>query len=162
MGGEISGHTTYLLSAASLTGFLFWLITKLAQRAYLNSNLPPGPRGLPLIGDVRHMSDRKWLVSPKRKDDYGDFILTMFPRSVLMHWPGEMMYISALGKGALIMNSQRVAVDLLEKRSNIYSGRPRYISAGEYLTENLTFILSPYCDLYAVDTQLYFLAHPPY
>jgi hypothetical protein len=51
---------------------------------------------------------------------------------------GEMMYINALGNGVLILNSQRVAVDLLEKRANIYSDRPHYISCGEFLTQNLT------------------------
>ena len=62
------------------------------------------------------------------------------------------MYVSALGQGVLIINSQRVAVDLLEKRSNIYSDRPRYISAGEFFTKNLVFTLMPYGDLYAIDT----------
>ncbi|KAI9452368.1 cytochrome P450 [Lactarius psammicola] len=57
------------------------------------------------------------------------------------------MYISALGKGMLMINSQRVAVDLLEKRSNIFSDRPRYISAGDFMTQNLSLILSPYGDL---------------
>jgi hypothetical protein len=73
-----------------------------------------------------------------------------------MHRSGEMMYISALGTGVIVLNSQRVASDLLDKRSNIYSGRPRYISANEYLTENLALVLSPYGDLYAINTQLYF------
>ena len=47
------------------------------------------------------------------------------------------MYISAFGQGILVVNSQRVAVDLLEKWSNIYSNRPRYMSLGEFLIENL-------------------------
>lgn len=72
-----------------------------------------------------------------------------------MHRSGEMMYISALGTGFIVLNSQRVAFDLLEKRSNIYSGRPRYISASDYLTENMALVLAPYGDLYAIDTQLY-------
>ena len=60
------------------------------------------------------------------------------------------MYISALGKGILMINSQRVAVDLLEKRSNIYSDRPRYISAGDFATKDLSFTLTPNGDRYAV------------
>ena len=60
------------------------------------------------------------------------------------------MYISALGKGILIINSQRVAVDLLEKRSYIYSDRPHYISAGDFATKNMSFTLSLYGDLYAL------------
>jgi hypothetical protein len=59
------------------------------------------------------------------------------------------MYVSALGRGVLVINSQRVAVDLLEKRSNIYSDRPKFISAGDILTRNLDLAMTPYGDLYA-------------
>ena len=60
------------------------------------------------------------------------------------------MYLSALGKGILVINSKRVAMDLLEKRSNIYSDRPRFISAGGILTQNLSFLLTGYGDLYVI------------
>jgi cytochrome P450 len=58
------------------------------------------------------------------------------------------MYISAFGRGILVINSQRVAIDLLEKRSSIYSDRPRYISLSEFLTKNLTFVFTRYGDLW--------------
>jgi hypothetical protein len=64
-----------------------------------------------------------------------------------MFLSGELMYVSALGRGVLIINSQRVAVDLLEKRSNIYSDRRRYISAGDISTKNLMLPMTPYGDL---------------
>jgi len=73
-------------------------------------------------------------------------------RILFMFLSGEMMYISALGQGVLVINSQRVAIDLLEKRSNIYSDRQRYISAGDFLTENLMLAMTPTGDLYAIDT----------
>ena len=57
------------------------------------------------------------------------------------------MYMTAFGQGILVINSQRVAIDLLEKRSNIYSDRPRNISLNEFLTENLTFVFTSYGDL---------------
>ncbi|KAI9457948.1 cytochrome P450 [Lactarius psammicola] len=120
------GRTTDLLIVVSL---VVWLIARLAQRA--SRNLPPGPKGLPIVGDVHHIANQAWLASPQRKDEYG-----------------EMMYVSALGQGVLVINSQRVAIDLLEKRSNIYSDRPRYISAGEFLTKNMVFSLMPYADLW--------------
>ena len=72
------------------------------------------------------------------------------PKNVLTRLSGELMYLSALGQGILVINSQRVAVDLLDKRSNIYSDRPHFISAGGFLTQNLTFFLTGYGDLYAV------------
>ncbi|KAF8258900.1 cytochrome P450 [Lactarius quietus] len=118
---------TGLLVVAPLVGFGLWLITRLAQRAL--RNLPPGPKGLPIVGDVFRIADQDWLASPQRRDEYG-----------------EMMYVSALGQGFLIINSQRVAIELLEKRSNIYSDRPKYISAGEFLTGNLELSMTPYGD----------------
>ena len=71
-------------------------------------------------------------------------------QGMLMHRSGEIMYISALGKGMLVINSQRAADDLLEKRSNISSDRPHLISFGDYMTKNLSFTLSPYGDVYVV------------
>jgi cytochrome P450 len=121
----MAGH----LVPASLVGFIFWLVVRLARRA--SRNLPPGPKGLPIIGDVFHIADHAWLASPQRKDEYG-----------------EMMYVSAFGQGVLVINSQRVAVDLLEKRSNIHSDRPKYISAGEILTRHLELPMTPYGSLW--------------
>ncbi len=68
--GVHSGRTTDLLVAAPLIGFILWLITRLAQRAF--RNLPPGPKGLPIVGDVFHIADQDWLASPQRRDEYGD------------------------------------------------------------------------------------------
>ncbi|KAH8977256.1 cytochrome P450 [Lactarius hatsudake] len=123
-------HLSHLLVAAPLVG-LVWLIVPLAKRVFRYRYLPPGPKGLPFIGDVKHASDQGWLASPQRKDDYG-----------------ELMYLSVFGQGILVVNSQRVAIDLLEKRSNIYSDRPRYISFNEFLTENLTFAFTGYGNLW--------------
>jgi cytochrome P450 len=127
--GRSSDQTTYLLAVTALAGFVLWLITRLVQRAF--RSLPPGPKGLPLIGDVVHIQDPDWLTSPQRVAEYG-----------------EMMYINALGNGVLILNSQRVAVDLLEKRANIYSDRPHYISCGEFLTQNLTLSFALFGDVW--------------
>ncbi len=56
-----------LLIAAPL---ILWFIARLAQRSF--RNLPPGPKGLPIVGDVFHIANQGWLVSPQRKDEYGD------------------------------------------------------------------------------------------
>src|SRR5258708_5653511 len=68
--GRSSDRATYLLAVTLLTGFVLWLITRLALRAF--RNLPPGPKGLPFIGDVVHITDQDWLTAPERLTDYGD------------------------------------------------------------------------------------------
>jgi hypothetical protein len=72
MPGVRNDHSIELLQAvvAPLAGgFVLWLIARLAQRTF--RNLPPGPKGLPIVGDVFHIADQDWLASPKRKDEYG-------------------------------------------------------------------------------------------
>ena len=70
-------RTTDLLIATSL---IVWLIARFARRAF--RNLPPGPKGLPIVGDVRHIANQGWLVSPQRRDEYGDiFTLSMPPET---------------------------------------------------------------------------------
>ena len=41
---------------------------------------------------------------------------------------GSLMYITAAGQGLLVLNSHKAANDLLDRRANNYSGRPRMIS----------------------------------
>ena len=65
-----NGPTTHFLTTSLLVAGTVWLIARLAQTSI--RSLPPGPRGLPLIGDVIHIADQEWLASPQRRDDYGD------------------------------------------------------------------------------------------
>ncbi|KAL1941769.1 hypothetical protein VTO73DRAFT_6769 [Trametes versicolor] len=71
------------------------------------SRLPPGPRPLPFIGNVLDM--------PKRYagTDFG----------ALTNKYGDMVYMNVLGQPMLILGSHDIALDLLEKRSALYSDR---------------------------------------
>ncbi|EJT97961.1 cytochrome P450 [Dacryopinax primogenitus] len=80
-----------------------------------NIPLPPGPKSHVFIGNLFEM--------PKEDDPM-----------VYSRWQktyGDMIYVNVLGKDFLIINSLKIAADLLEKRSSIYSGRNYFTFGGE-------------------------------
>ncbi|KAF7375498.1 putative monooxygenase [Mycena sanguinolenta] len=74
------------------------------------SNFPPGPRRWPLIGSVLAFPRAyQWVTFSKWAKTYGNIV-----------------YVNALGEPLFIINSAKVAIDLLDKRSSIYSDRPSF------------------------------------
>ena len=66
------------------------------------------------------------------------------------------MYLNALGQPIVVMNSLKVAAELLDKRANIYSDRPRLIVANEILSGGLFTAFLRYgerCVVYVFYTQ---------
>lgn len=56
------------------------------------------------------------------------------------------MYLNALGQPIIVMNSLKVAAELLDKRANIYSDRPNLIVANEILSGGLFITFLRYGD----------------
>ncbi|KAI0056026.1 cytochrome P450 [Artomyces pyxidatus] len=101
---------------------------------YLKSpwrKVPPGPRGLPLLGNIRELVNSRWLTSLAPKDIYG-----------------ELMFLRVPGMSVLVMNSLRVATDLFDRRTTTYSDRPRLILASEIYTGGLELAFAPYGDVW--------------
>ena len=61
--------------------------------------------------------------------------------------PGDLVYLNAAGQPLIIVNSQRAAVDLFDRRAGIYSDRPPLIVACDIMTSGLFFALSRYGDV---------------
>ncbi|KDQ62054.1 hypothetical protein JAAARDRAFT_448042 [Jaapia argillacea MUCL 33604] len=77
--------------------------------------LPPGPRGWPIIGNILDMPTvQPWLGFKKWGEKWGN-----------------MVYVNLLGQPMVVLNSPKVAVDMLDKKSSIYSDRPTFTMAGE-------------------------------
>ena len=58
-----------------------------------------------------------------------------------------MMYLNALGQPILVINGLKTASELLDRRANIYSDRPRYIVANEILCGDLFTACMSYGDV---------------
>ncbi|KAG8984766.1 hypothetical protein FRB95_007778 [Tulasnella sp. JGI-2019a] len=70
---------------------------------------PPGPPGDFILGNLRQMSSSyQWLTFADWGRKYG-----------------PLTYLNIVGQPFLVINTQKAAVDLLEKKASIYSDRPR-------------------------------------
>ncbi|KIK54565.1 hypothetical protein GYMLUDRAFT_232002 [Collybiopsis luxurians FD-317 M1] len=101
----------YLLIFAVAGLALLFLLKKRAQRL----PLPPGPRGLPFIGNALSIpAERSWLTYHEWSKIFGDVV-----------------YVSALGQSIVVLNSAQAISDLLEHRGAVYSDRVKMVMAGE-------------------------------
>ncbi|RDW64567.1 cytochrome P450 [Aspergillus mulundensis] len=96
-----------LLAAGLISLYLLYVML---TRAPPRAPLPPGPKPLPIIGNLRDMpapDSPDWLHWLKHKDLYGPISTVAVP-----------------GQRLIILNDAKAAHELLEKRSLIYSDRP--------------------------------------
>jgi cytochrome P450 len=93
-----------------IIGVVAWKIMT-STRASTSAPLPPGPPADPIIGHVRIVpSSRPELSYQKWAKEYNS----------------DVLYLNFMGQPAIILNSAQSAVDLMDKRSSIYSDRPDF------------------------------------
>ncbi|KZO94967.1 cytochrome P450 [Calocera viscosa TUFC12733] len=96
------------------TSLLIFACRRLTRKPIIP--LPPGPKGLPLLGSALDLpKENEWLYYSKLHKTYGDII-----------------HFNVLGQSYLVVGSLRIASDLLEKRSAIYSGRIHLSFGGSF------------------------------
>ncbi|KAK0234250.1 cytochrome P450 [Armillaria fumosa] len=111
--------------AIALVGLvLVWRFCHISSR---NAPFPPGPRGIPFLGNLLDMpSEKEWLTFAKWGEKYGDIVS-----------------VSLLGRRLIIINSVQMAIDTLDKKSSIYSDRPVVGMVGELVGwKNSTIFMS--------------------
>ncbi|KAI0128219.1 putative cytochrome P450 oxidoreductase OrdA-like protein [Hypoxylon sp. NC0597] len=127
-------YSSLVISLGIGVAFVY-LVTKLLALSNVTkaqAPLPPGPRGLPIFGNLNDLPKpgvfeaHHWL---KHKELYG-----------------PLSSITVLGQTIVIINDARLAFELFEKRSAKYSSRPRQIFAGEMVGWENALGLSPYND----------------
>ncbi|KDQ64958.1 hypothetical protein JAAARDRAFT_116817 [Jaapia argillacea MUCL 33604] len=104
-----------------------WLLKRLWSRK-TQLPLPPGPKGLPLIGNLLDMpSTEEWKTLAQWTHEYGD-----------------LTYLHMVNQSILFINAPSVAYELLDKRSRIYSDRPYLPMASGLVGWNNSVIFAPY------------------
>ena len=101
---------------------------------------PPGPRPLPIIGNLLDIpKEFSWLSYIEHSKKYGT-MLSLVWLLVTEQIPGDILSFHIFGQVIVVLNSFKATKDLLEKRGDIYSDRP----------------VIPICEMYVFSTSTSF------
>ncbi|KAH9067504.1 cytochrome P450 [Lactarius vividus] len=102
--------------AALLAAFLYTI--RHVRSNYRGLPYPPGPKRIPIIGNLLNMPSREeWVTYKMWSDQYGS----------------DVVHVDVLGTHMVIVNSAKAANELFDKRSSIYSDRPSLVALNTIL-----------------------------
>lgn len=106
----------------------FFIVTLRGRKRY-PLPLPPGPKQQPIIGNLKDLpspDQQDWMHWLKHKELYGKSECLWNIQLQMLTIPklGPISSLTVLGKHVIVLNDAKLAVQLLEKRSAIFSLRP--------------------------------------
>ncbi|THH17674.1 hypothetical protein EW146_g3176 [Bondarzewia mesenterica] len=98
-------------------------------RKNVSAPLPPGPKRLPIIGNMLDMpKGNEWFTYEKWGKEFGS----------------DIVHVDVLGTDLIIVNSAKAANELFEKRSSLYSDRPKLMALNAILKLDWVLCFIPY------------------
>ena len=115
--------TSSQLFAVSLLSFTLYVVLRRKRR----DPYPPGPKSLPLIGNLRYVPFKyQWLTYERWGREMGEYILIFieaYGSFSFLYSGSDIVHAEFFGIHLVVLNSEKAANDLLDKRSSIYSDR---------------------------------------
>nr|BAL05143.1 cytochrome P450 [Phanerodontia chrysosporium] len=112
------------IAAALMAGLVLLFMLDSWRRK--GQHLPPGPPGLPFLGNILQIPRKKeFIVFRDLGNIYGDIVTLRVPGQIFV-----------------ILNSRKAVADLLDARSQLYSDRPRTIMCKDLIGWDGSVVLS--------------------
>ncbi|KAH9008693.1 cytochrome P450 [Lactarius deliciosus] len=122
-------HTQHDFILAAVVGFSGLGLFVMHARRYSKRPYPPGPSRLPIVGNLFSMPSREeWVTYKKWSDKCGS----------------DVTHVDVMGSHIVILNSIQSANELLNKRSSIYSDRPKKVVMRDLFGMDFIMVLEPY------------------
>ena len=107
--------------------------------------MPPGPIPIPFFGNASILpKSSAWITFQQWSQKYGPMFTI---------WQGR--------RPTIVISDPQITYDLLEKRSNIFSSRPRTVAMGELLWEMGSVLVQPYGKEWSIRRKLLHAALTP-
>jgi len=124
----------FVLPVVSAIGFYLW-VTPNSFKDSRRKHLPPGPRGIPFLGNFFQLSDAETF---------------RFKAQAWAKQYGDVFYTKMGGSDYIYLSSPTVVKELMDKKSAIYSSRPPAPLASDVASAGRRQLFMPYGPKYRV------------